>query len=677
MPRSAAERARLYRAKMREDSETHTAYLQKERERYQKRKEKGKIQTIADMTARDKRHERRKWRHRKRDERRKKSQPVPCADTPPPTPSPGPFPVHLKDSSERRKTTKRKVKRDRSKAYRTIEQLEKELKIHKRLEERFRKRLYRNKVKQTDANSPRTKTHRLTKGQKVTASTRRIILFHNVLVEGLRRKYKDMKSEKQKQILTKAITSNLLTKYRLQKDVRESLEISYKRTNSKQTSKQLIYTRKIQRNSIVRTLKQSVEDFLSRDDNSRVKAGKKSTVTQKKEKRQIRLLNDSLKNLYLKYKAENVENKISYAMFCRLRPFHIRQPTAGDRQTCLCKRHENLKFKSDKLKQLGLLQSSDVETVVGDIVCSVKSKECMYRACHECKEKSIRIDTGEVDTGTMVEFYEWKTKRVSRDIPKEGESSKVTVMTVKEKEKCTIETLVNDFNDELTKCCPHLYNISHQYIEIRQLKEKMSEEDILIHVDFSENYACKYESEIQSVHFGASQRQISLHTGVLYTKGMTVPFCSLSDCLKHSPTAIWGHLTPVLEYAKEKFKSAKNVFFLSDGPTTQYRNKQNFYLLSKIPFKMDFQSVNWNFTEAGHGKGAPDGIGAVVKREADRIVSHGKDVTGAERLRDMLEENGTKLTLFLVTEEDIQSIDRFVDDKLSPVSGTMKIHQVL
>jgi len=37
--------------------------------------------------------------------------------------------------------------------------------------------------------------------------------------------------------------------------------------------------------------------------------------------------------------------------------------------------------------------------------------------------------------------------------------------------------------------------------------------------------------------------------------------------------------------------------------------------------------------EAGHGKGAPDGIGAVVKREADTLVNtHETDITGASAL---------------------------------------------
>ena len=73
------------------------------------------------------------------------------------------------------------------------------------------------------------------------------------------------------------------------------------------------------------------------------------------------------------------------------------------------------------------------------------------------------------------------------------------------------------------------------------MKENMTEDEIFIHMDFSENYKCKLQSEIQSMHFGASQRQISVHTEIAYTKNKLWPFATVSDCLVHSPAGILGH----------------------------------------------------------------------------------------------------------------------------------------
>lgn len=62
--------------------------------------------------------------------------------------------------------------------------------------------------------------------------------------------------------------------------------------------------------------------------------------------------------------------------------------------------------------------------------------------------------------------------------------------------------------------------------------------EALIHIDFSENFQWKLSKEIQGMHFGASQRQITLHTGVYYTE---------TDSLQHDPSGIWAFLDKLLD----------------------------------------------------------------------------------------------------------------------------------
>ena len=57
-----------------------------------------------------------------------------------------------------------------------------------------------------------------------------------------------------------------------------------------------------------------ISEFLSRYDNSRVKAGIKATITRKGEKRQIRLLNYDLKTFHAKILSE-ASLKVSYSLF--------------------------------------------------------------------------------------------------------------------------------------------------------------------------------------------------------------------------------------------------------------------------------------------------------------------------------------------------------------------------
>ncbi|VEN36235.1 unnamed protein product [Callosobruchus maculatus] len=48
------------------------------------------------------------------------------------------------------------------------------------------------------------------------------------------------------------------------------------------------------------------------------------------------------------------------------------------------------------------------------------------------------------------------------------------------------------------------------------------------------------------------------------------------------------------------------------------------------PDILDVNQIQWHYSESGHGKGAPDGIGGSVKRKADESVARGKVLDGKE-----------------------------------------------
>lgn len=169
---------------------------------------------------------------------------------------------------------------------------------------------------------------------------------------------------------------------------------------------------------------------------------------------------------------------------------------------------------------------------------------------------------------------------------------------------------------------------------MKNLRENLLRlDEAMIHVDFSENYALKYAEEVQSFHFAGSRSQVSLHTAVIYTHDFTTGsikptcVCTISKCTRHDVPAIWAHLIPLLQEAYKQNPFIETKHFLSDSPSSQYRNKYMFYVITQI--SQDFpqiKRISWNYSEAGHGKGAPDGVGAVMKRTADQMVRFGEDV---------------------------------------------------
>ncbi|GBN45476.1 hypothetical protein AVEN_271715-1 [Araneus ventricosus] len=68
--------------------------------------------------------------------------------------------------------------------------------------------------------------------------------------------------------------------------------------------------------------------------------------------------------------------------------------------------------------------------------------------------------------------------------------------------------------------------------------------------------------------------------------------------------------------------------------------------------------------ESGHGKGAPDGIGAALKRTADRQVAEGKDVHNYNTLVSVFRENCQGITIFEVTDNDIQKCDQLTKGEI-------------
>jgi hypothetical protein len=61
--------------------------------------------------------------------------------------------------------------------------------------------------------------------------------------------------------------------------------------------------------------------------------------------------------------------------------------------------------------------------------------------------------------------------------------------------------------------------------------------------------------------------------------------------------------------------------------------------MHKLSKEIGFRSWEWLFSEAGHGKGPADGIGAAIKRQGDRHVSLGGNIQKAEDMLSILSES--------------------------------------
>ncbi|XP_069359247.1 uncharacterized protein [Maniola hyperantus] len=258
---------------------------------------------------------------------------------------------------------------------------------------------------------------------------------------------------------------------------------------------------------------------------------------------------------------------------------------------------------------------------------------------------------------------------------------KLKIVSVKNKCEDYPRNVINKLESTLISFFKHNLNITVQYEVIKHLKQNLNANEILLHIDFSENYCLKYNQEIQSFHFGGSREQVSLHTGIIYYKDSeagtfkTKSFCTMSKCLKHDARSIWAHLCPILKLS-QTLVPFNTVHFLSDSPSSQYRNKNIFYMITKLKeLNPNIIKVTWNYQEAGHGKGAPDGIGAVVKRTADNFVKYGGDVGSFEDFTALVIDKIQNIHFEIITENDI--IEKEIPLNIPAFKGTMDVHQVI
>lgn len=82
----------------------------------------------------------------------------------------------------------------------------------------------------------------------------------------------------------------------------------------------------------------------------------------------------------------------------------------------------------------------------------------------------------------------------------------------------------------------------------------------------------------------------------------------------------------------------------------------------------------WNFSEPGHGKGAMDGVGGSLKRNADTQVLHGADITSALDFVNLFKES--KTNVLGVSCESFRTMKSFIPEEIEPVKGIMSVRQI-
>ncbi|WAR15491.1 hypothetical protein MAR_005596, partial [Mya arenaria] len=325
------------------------------------------------------------------------------------------------------------------------------------------------------------------------------------LQKGQDRYQRDCNSEKIKPIkeLSEREKRTIRKKWKSQKRTDRSREKETKRTAKEETTTRGIKIIQTKAKDATRnkyhlkteTISGKVHAFYIRNDNSRLKDKTKTLKTIRKQK--IVLLFD-IKTLHKNFSSEaktKINSDLSLLFFLDIVI-----------ETHVCVGCNTTKLMAVPLKRVSSIKSADLNTCLGKIICSTNEKDCMYGECKTCKERSMDVNKDVL--GDDVQWFEWNTKREVRTIKKGKDGTEKAIhITEKEMKNGNVNESVEYFAEK---------------------KNEIVEDECLLHVDFSENYVCGYTADVQSIHFGASKRQINLHTGVAIVKDQPqYTFCTV------------------------------------------------------------------------------------------------------------------------------------------------------
>ena len=351
---------------------------------------------------------------------------------------------------------------------------------------------------------------------------------------------------------------------------------------------------------------QLVKQFYERNDISRQAPGRKDCKTVRgddgqKRKVQLRHLTISLMETYALFGEEFPEAKVGKSKFAELRPKHVCLSSKLPHNMCLCRYHENFIFGVDALHKACASFPRYSHDFPETLLCDSATRECWLNECSECQDaggfkKNYTFDEASDESVT---WYMWK----------KGEDNRI----MKVVEEGTIDELQVHICDMIPRFLEHCFVKRAQAASYNQdressLSDTHDPERAVMQVDFSENFTCVHQDEIQSAHW--NQRQVTVFTAATWHSGEIHSSVIASDNLAHTKETLVAYIDKLME---DLPSTVKVLSLWSDGPRSQFKNKFVAASISALEKKHGVV-IKWNYFATSHGKGPVDGIGGATKR---------------------------------------------------------------
>ena len=268
--------------------------------------------------------------------------------------------------------------------------------------------------------------------------------------------------------------------------------------------------------------------------------------------------------------------------------------------------------------------------------CNADEADCMLEKCSLCESSRLIAEmivdqSGESENGeefsasddsenkasNKVTFYRWQI---------------IDKKIAKVKIQISFGDAIEMFKEDVVVLKEHIHVKRRQVNAYHELKDSLTDNDLMVQVDFAESYKNEQQDAIQSAYFG--NQCFSIFTACCYSKvsgkiknDNVIIVTERSD---HDRVTSMSCLQKVIgEIESKNNELYKNLYIWSDGMGAQFRSRFVFKLLAGtvLPKK----SLKWFYNERYHGKGPMDGVGGTVKNVVFRKVKSGQIVIYSPR----------------------------------------------
>ncbi|XP_033727671.1 uncharacterized protein LOC117317004 [Pecten maximus] len=363
----------------------------------------------------------------------------------------------------------------------------------------------------------------------------------------------------------------------------------------------------------------------------------KKTVSIKTGK-QKSVMTDTLQQAHIRFLKENPYIKVSLSHFRKLRPKEVLTVKEQKFNSCLCEYCLNVQYKlnalnlaAQKLKHPEL-KLENKYSCINKTLCpkATDSKyhklECIDRKCDLCSEDHLFEHFEPLIKADSEGKYDWQTWEYRNVTCSTSSNTKEVKRQILVDQSGTIKELVSKLCKEIKELSSHFFVAEWQYKTFSEITKNVPKNWVVTIADFSENYRCIAQDEIQSAYY--NYNQATLHP--------MLAFYNCKDCdnaiVQESAVFISAdHLhdaNAVKQFTKQfddHLRNNRGINFdhevqFSDGCSAQYKSKLPFQHISETTI----HKFERSYFGSRHGKGPCDALGGIIKKGAETFVKSRK-----------------------------------------------------